>query len=111
MINFFKFIFFVKSYYFCDISNENTFKVNFYKVIQGITYKPKIQELLYNKEENNNLNKSEKKNKTTYKSIKFQKKSYGDAYFLLHTIKSEKGVNLVKKLWNNKKILFVCKEK
>ena len=64
------------SYYFCDISNENTFKVNFYKVIQGITFNPKIQELLYNKEENNNLNKSEKKNKTTYKSIKFQKK-YG----------------------------------
>ena len=35
-----------------------------------------IQVLQSYKEENNNLNKSEKKNKTTYKSIKFQKK-YG----------------------------------
>lgn len=44
--------------------------------------------------------------------IKFKKDNYGDAYFLLGVISNNlKSIERIKKLWENKNIIFVCNKK
>ena len=40
------------------------------------------------------------------KVVQFKEETFGDAYFLLKTMNT--NLDLIKSLWNNKKILFVC---